>query len=92
MTTPSSLHDVLSAFADGARTVDDLARRTDLDPELVRVALDQLVAIGLVESAAVAGGACPPNGCGACPTPGATGCPPARGSLVTLTLGRRPSD
>ena len=50
----TSLRTVLDAFVDGARTVDDLADRTGLDPDLVRVALDQLVALGLVDAAPLA--------------------------------------
>ena len=51
----TSLRSVLDAFVDGARTVDDIAARTGLDPDLVRVAIDQLVALRLVDSSPLAG-------------------------------------
>ena len=81
----TSLRTVLDAFVDGARTVDDLAARTGLDPDLVRVALDQLVALGLVDAAPLAG-ACPDDACGGCAVSACT----TRGAPVALTLSRRP--
>lgn len=80
-----SLRSVLDAFVDGARTVDDIAGRTGLDPELVRVALDQLVALRLVDSAPLSG-ACPDDACGGCAVDACT----TRGAPVVLTLSRRP--
>jgi hypothetical protein len=82
----TSLRTVLDAFADGARTVDDLADRTGLDPDLVRVALDQLVALRLVDSAPLAG-ACPDDACGGCAVSACT----TRGAPVALTLSRPPA-
>ncbi|HET7900447.1 MAG TPA: hypothetical protein VFL59_04615 [Candidatus Nanopelagicales bacterium] len=76
-----SLAAVLDSFTGGARTVDDLAERTGLGKDLVRVALDQLVALRLVDAAPLAG-ACPDDSCGGCPV--ATGC----AGPVALTLSR----
>jgi hypothetical protein len=84
---PASLRAVLDAMASGAATVDELADRTSLDPDLVRVALDQLVALGRVTSDR-ASIACPPAACGGCSAPTGHGC--ATGGLTTLTLSRRP--
>jgi hypothetical protein len=83
MRTP--LRSVLDAFVDGARTVDELSARTGLEPDLVRVAIDQLVALRLVDSAPLAG-ACPDDACGGCVVAGCS----TRGAPVVLTLARRP--
>jgi hypothetical protein len=84
---PGSLRSVLDAMASGAATVDELADRTGLDVDLVRVALDQLVALGRVTSDRAAT-ACPPATCGGCSSPTGHGC--ATGGLTTLTLTTRP--
>ncbi len=80
----SSLRSVLDAFAAGARTVDDLSARTGLEPDLVRVALDQLVALRLVDSSPLATD-CPDDACGGC----AVSSCGSRGAPVVLTLSRR---
>ncbi len=80
----TSLRTVLDAFVDGARTVDDIAERTGLDPDLVRVAIDQLVALRLVDSSPLAG-ACPDDACGGCAVSSCT-----TRSPVALTLSRGP--
>lgn len=80
-----SLSTVLDAFADGARTVDDLAARTGMDRDLVRLALDRLIALRLVDAAPLAAGSCPDGGCGGCAAPGDPSCT-TRGGLVVLTL------
>lgn len=89
----ASLRDVLVAFTDGALTVDDIARTTRLDRDLVRVAIDQLVSLGLISSEQ-SSTSCPENACGGCSAPTGSGCGTGgaaqRGGLVTLTLGRRP--
>ena len=93
MSLQGSLRRVLDSFAAGARTVDELSDRSGLAPDLVRVALDQLVALGMLTSEAVSAGACPPAGCGGCPGPDTPGCArPSRGALVTLTIGPRAPD
>jgi hypothetical protein len=81
-----SLQSVLDAFGAGARSVDDIARRTGLDPELVRVAIDQLVALRRVDAAPLAG-ACPDDACGGCAVAACS----TRGTPVALTLTRRPA-
>jgi hypothetical protein len=90
---PSGLREVLDAFTSGALTVDDIARRTRLDRELVRVAIDQLVSLGLITSEQTST-SCPETACGGCSAPTGNGCATGgaaqRGGLVTLTLGRRP--
>jgi hypothetical protein len=91
---PSTLADVLAAFRAGAASTADLAVATGLDRELVAVALDQLVGLGLVTRSAVSSG-CPEGGCGGCPAPTGQGCStpgtPRRGGVVTLTLSPRPT-
>jgi MarR family len=86
----SSLRDVLAAVAaaPGGTTVADLARTTGIEDDVVRVALHQLVQLGLLGSSSVAL-SCADGGCGSCPS--STGaCGTASGSsLVTLTLTRR---
>ena len=94
----ASLRAVLDAFAAGSPTLDDVARRTGLDIELVRLAVDQLVTLGLVDSERVSAG-CPDGGCGTCPSTGtgdvtcASVSDRGHGGLVSLTLNRteRPS-
>ncbi len=92
-TRPGSLASVLDAFTSGALTLDDIARTTGLHRDLVRVAVDQLVTLGLIRSEDTST-ACPPSGCGGCSSPTGTGCGTGgaaqRGGLVTLTIGRRP--
>lgn len=104
MTTPpptSPLRAVRTALAEGAPTLDGVARRTGLARDVVRAAVDLLVRIGYVEAAPLAVG-CPGGGCDACPSgrdgvPGCDGSDPAPASasasgrpvLVALTV-RRP--
>jgi hypothetical protein len=89
---PSTLSDVLAAFRAGAASTADLAAATGLDRDLVAVALDQLVGLGLVTRSAVSSG-CPEGGCGGCPAPTGQGCATPgtsrRGGVVTLTLTSR---
>lgn len=80
---PGSLQSVLDAMAQGARSVDELGAATGLDTDLVRLALDRLVALGRIERDRSAL-ACPPAHCTGCAAPTGSGC--STGGLVTLTL------
>jgi hypothetical protein len=90
---------VLAAFADGAHSLDEVARRSGLSLDVVRASVDHLVRTGRIEARELAVG-CPDGGCGSCASgqvDGSAGCgssgPSARRSgpvLVTLSL-RRPS-
>lgn len=87
-----ALADVLREFSRGAATTDEIARATGMDRELVAVALDQLVSLGLVTRDSMSSG-CPDSGCGGCAAPGGPACAsggsvPRRG-VVTLALSRR---
>ena len=88
-----ALGDVLREFTRGAATTDEIARTTGLDRELVAVALDELVALGLVTRESMSSG-CPDGACGGCPAPTGHGCralaATPRGGVVTLSLSRRP--
>ena len=88
-----SLREVLNAFTSGARTVDDIGSRSGLDRELVQVAIDQLVTLGLV-AREQSSTRCPRTACGGCSAPRGNGCSTraaaVRGGLVTLTVGRQP--
>lgn len=86
----ASLRDVLAAVAaaPGGTTVADLARTTGVDDDVVRVALHQLVTLGLLGSSSM-DLSCADGGCGSCASSTGT-CGTASGSsLVTLTLTRR---
>jgi DNA-binding IclR family transcriptional regulator len=64
----SPLADIRAAVGEGAGTVSDVARRTGLDPDVVRVGLDHLVALRLVAPDPLAG-TCgvAAAACGGCP-------------------------
>jgi len=81
----SGIREVLAAAtaAGGSTTVDEIAARTGMDAELVRVALHQLVSLGLL-GRDDGGLSCPPAGCGGCAV-GACGAAPSRGGAVALT-------
>jgi len=93
MSTPpaaSPLRAVLDAVASagGGTTVADLARRTGLDEDLVRVALHQLVSLGRLGSSTMQL-SCAEGGCGSCPSStGACGTASTSG-LVALSVVRR---
>jgi hypothetical protein len=82
---------VRAAVVDGAGTFEAIARRTGLDVDLVRLAVDQLLGLGLLTSDRLQVG-CPDGGCGSCPSSGAGTSCGAGGStsrgLVLLTIGR----
>ncbi|AKT52473.1 hypothetical protein ADJ73_00345 [Arsenicicoccus sp. oral taxon 190] len=92
------MRQVLSAFEDGAASLDEVARRTGLTRASVDAAVDHLVRMGRVDARELAAG-CPDGGCGSCASgtsEGAAGCgapgPSGRRSgpvLVQLTLRRR---
>ncbi len=92
------LSDVLDAFAAGAHSLDDVARRTGLSRDTVDGVVDQLVRMGRLEAKELAMG-CPSGGCGSCASghgDGTAGCGSEGPStartgpvLVTLSL-RRP--
>jgi hypothetical protein len=77
------LRAVLAELTAGAPTLDDVARRTGLDRDVVAAAVDQLVRLGRV-SASTLSSTCPDDGCGGCTT---SGCG-ARGRPAPA--GRRP--
>ncbi len=93
-TRSGALGDVLREFTRGAATTDEIARATGLDRELVAVALDQLVTLGMVTRQSMSSG-CPDGGCGGCPASTGQGCAATavaaapRGGVVTLSLSRR---
>lgn len=62
----TGLRDVLAAIDDGARSVDDLARRTGLTPDLVDLALQQLARAGHLHPETIRAG-CAAGGCTSCP-------------------------
>ncbi|WP_289032688.1 FeoC-like transcriptional regulator [uncultured Arsenicicoccus sp.] len=96
--TGGPLQQVLAAFGSGARSLDEISRRTGLSRASVDAAVDHLVRMGRVEARELAAG-CPDGGCGTCASgsaDGDAGCgadgPSRRRSgpvLVELTL-RRP--
>ena len=71
----SGLQQVLDVVAasDGTTTVDGIAERTGLDPDLVRVALHQLVALGRLGRDGMTL-SCPDDGCGGCTSRTSHGC------------------
>jgi hypothetical protein len=80
---PGSLQSILDAMVAGADTVAELSHVTGLEPGLVRLALDRLVALGRVRSDR-SSLACPESACGGCASPTGDGC--TSGGLITLTL------
>jgi hypothetical protein len=86
------LRAVLAAFADGALTLDEVGRRADLPPDIVRLAVDKLVEMGRLDMGELSTG-CPVDGCGECAsgiggTPGCAAPSDSRSgpALVTLRL------
>jgi hypothetical protein len=88
------LRAVLTAFDEGASSLDDVSRRTGLPRELVDAAVDHLVRMGRIQSKELTIG-CPDGGCGSCASGsgGSAGCgadgPSATRSgpvLVALTV------
>jgi hypothetical protein len=92
----SPLRAVLDAFAAGATSLTDVARRTGLDRDVVDAAVDHLVRMGRLSAGTLSTG-CPDGGCGSCASGedgeaacGSTGPSAARQGpvLVTLSLTR----
>lgn len=70
------LRSVLAAIEEGAASVDAVAGRTGLSPDVVRAGIDHLVRLGALEAKELAIG-CPAGGCGSCASgtrDGAAGC------------------
>jgi hypothetical protein len=98
-TTPgisSPLRAVLAELTAGAPTLEEVARRTGLDREIVSAAVAHLVRIGRVSSSTLAT-ACPDGGCGGCGASSScasSGAPAPAGDrpvLVTLSVRRPPA-
>jgi hypothetical protein len=64
----SPLRAVLAELSAGAHTLDDVARRTGLDRDLVHAAVEHLVRLRRVDASTLAT-TCPDSGCGTCPAP-----------------------
>lgn len=99
MTAHATLSDVLDAATEGGSSVSGIAQRTGLTDAMVRVALDRLSALNLLERETLSSG-CPASGCSGCPgsNTGAQGCPGVRGdsgpvcfSVVSYPGGTRDS-
>jgi hypothetical protein len=95
LASPSPLRAVLAELEAGAPTLDEVARRTGLDRDVVGAAVDHLVRLGRVSSSTLST-SCPDDGCGACPAGNgcdAQGAPAPSGRrpvLVALSVRRRP--
>ncbi len=96
MSTSSPLTAVLHAFEAGCGTLDEVARSSSLDRDVVGAAVEHLVRLGRLNAGVLAVG-CPDGGCGSCATGvgDAPGCGSAGPSatrsgpvLVALTLTR----
>lgn len=92
----SPLSAVLGAFADGAGSLSEVARRTGLDRDLVDASVEHLVRMGRLQAGTLSTG-CPDGGCGSCASgdDGSAGCgssgpSAARSGPVLVTLGLRP--
>lgn len=89
---------VLTAFEDGAHSLDEVSRRCALPPDVVRASVDHLVRMGRLQTTELVTG-CPSGGCGGCASgtvDGTAGCgnpgPSARRTgpvAVSISL-RRP--
>ena len=94
--TAAPLTAVLQAFEAGCGTLDEVARSTSLDRDVVGAAVEHLVRIGRLHAGVLFVG-CPDGGCGSCasgagdaPGCGSTGPSEARSGpvLVALSLAR----
>ena len=97
VTTTGPLRRVMAELESGTPTLAEVARKLDLDEQVVRAAVDHLVRVGRIEAKELSLG-CPASGCGSCASAspeGTPGCglpapmPGRRAGLVTLTLTRR---
>lgn len=69
MAPAATLSDVLDAAAAGSTSVGEIARRTGLSASMVRVALDRLSALRMLQCDELPTG-CPASGCSECPAAG----------------------
>ncbi len=74
------LTEILAAFAAGAATPAEVARRTGLSPQVVSSGVEHLLRTGRLVAEPLSL-SCPEQGCGACPT--ATSTAAAAGGLCT---------
>ena len=93
MTTLSPTRSVLAHVEQGTASIEEIARRTGLDPGVVDVAVQRLVAHGYLRCEPLSIG-CPDDGCGACPSgdgdrPGCGGTPTCGPVMITLGPARR---
>lgn len=94
--TAAPLSAVLAQVRTGAPSLAVIAQRTGLPLDLVRLAVDRLVATGHL-AAEPLDSSCPTSGCGTCPSASGSGagsatCAPGarRGAPVLLRLGTGP--
>ena len=93
MRTLSPTRSVLAYIEQGAASIGQVARRTGLDPGVVDMAVQRLVAHGYLRAEPLGIG-CPDEGCGACPSgdgdrPWWGGAPTSGPVMITLGPGRR---
>ena len=69
---------VLAEFRSGATSLAMISQRTGLDPALVQLVVDRLVALGYLDREQLNSG-CPPDGCGGCAASDVSGDPCASG-------------
>lgn len=89
---------VLRAFADGAATLDEVARSTGLSRDVVDAGVAHLVRLGRLDARELAVG-CPSGGCGTCASgvgdqPGCGAPSPSRqrpGAVLVALSVRRPN-
>jgi hypothetical protein len=91
----SPLRAVLAEIEVGAGSMAVIAQRTGLDPGVVTMVVERLVASGHLSALRLQSG-CPDDGCGTCPSgsPGGGGCGASgsgtRGGPVLISLGSVP--
>ena len=88
MTALSPTRSVLAHIEQGALSIGQIARRTGLDPGVVDLAVQRLLAHGYLRSEPLSMG-CPDDGCAACPSgdgdrPGCGGTPTSGPVMITL--------
>ena len=73
---PRPLRAVMTAFSDGASSLDDIAQRTGLDRDVVQASVDHQRRMGRIDAKELSMG-CPGGGCGSCASghsDGSAGC------------------